>query len=811
MRLCVRFSVRRPFYSWGIPAVILAVRPTPCRLAMPDAPLEPPDCRRAACALPRSARGGGPGPSLCPPRRLSRVLPPHRSTCRRRSSAWRGSNKALPDGKRRWSARPSVARRFAHCAGGKRPGQARKKTDPGAEPVILPAPKQVGDYDILAEVGRGGMGVVYKARHRGLHRLAALKMVLAGEFASPAQEVRFRLEAELAARLHHPGIAQVYEAGLADDGQPFFAMEFIRGLPLDEYANRHGLDLAARVALVARVCDAVQHAHDQGVIHRDLKPANILVEETGQPKVLDFGVARATDADLLTAAGLTRTGQLLGTPNYMSPEQVTGDPAAIDRRADVYALGVILFELVAHRLPYRLENRPLAEAARLILEQDPPRLGSIDPELPRRRGDDRGQGAGEGPCAALPVGGRPGGGPAALAGPRADPGAAAVGAVPPAQVRPAAQGPGGRGGRHRWWPWSWGSSARSSSPSARPGSAARPSRTPRQAIGEKREAHVPGVPRPAVRRGRRDLRARRGRRRAPARRGPGGPARLGVAAPAQPARRQLCGDPAARRGASASCSPAAPDRLRVGTLTGDGLRLTDLEGGETIDGADRLPRACRRSMPRRRPAVGLRVVAWVGEHDLRPAGRGRPGPLSRGRAAERTAHVGRSSARTAAVWPRTSSATAGRRIAVFDATSGKQTASCNGHRGDVWALAFSPDGTRLASGRRGPDGAALGRGHRRLLVATCRGHASKVLGVAFSPDGARLVTTSADGTVRQWDVRDGPGGRAALRPPFRRRHRGRRTARTGNGSPRRAPTAPSGCGRRRAGRTSRSCTATRDA
>ena len=115
-----------------------------------------------------------------------------------------------------------------------------------------------------------------------------------------------------------------------------------------------------------------------------MKPANILVEETGQPKVLDFGVARATGADLQSGPGLTRTGQMLGTPSYMSPEQVTADPAAIDHRADVYALGVILFELLAHRLPYPLENRPLAEAARLILEHDPPRLGSINPEL---RGD----------------------------------------------------------------------------------------------------------------------------------------------------------------------------------------------------------------------------------------------------------------------------------------------------------------------------------------------------------------------------------------------------------------------------------------
>jgi WD40 repeat protein/predicted Ser/Thr protein kinase len=242
---------------------------------------------------------------------------------------------------------------------------------------------KLGHFRLLRPIASGGMGAVYEAEQDNPRRSVALKIVRPG-LASPALVKRFTHEAQILARLHHPGIAQVYEAGLADDGQPFFAMEFIRGLPLDEYADRHGLDLAARLGLVARVCDAVQHAHDRGVIHRDLKPANILVEEGEQPKVLDFGVARATAADLLTAAGLTRTGHLLGTPNYMSPEQLAANPAAIDRRADVYALGVILFELAAHRLPYRLEDRPLAEAARLILEQDPPRLGSINPEL---RGD----------------------------------------------------------------------------------------------------------------------------------------------------------------------------------------------------------------------------------------------------------------------------------------------------------------------------------------------------------------------------------------------------------------------------------------
>ena len=272
------------------------------------------------------------------------------------------------------------------------PAPGRRRLDAGADLVTgspgppgprPPARGRIAHYRILRLLGEGGMGAVFEAEQSSPHRLVALKVIRPG-LVTPALLKRFSQEVEILGRLRHPGIAQIYEAGLADDGQPFFAMEFIRGLPLDKYANDHGLDLAARVTLVARVCDAVQHAHDQGVIHRDLKPANILVEETGQPKVLDFGVARATGADLLTAAGLTRTGQLLGTPNYMSPEQVEADPAAIDHRADVYALGVILFELLAHRLPYQLEDRPLAETARLILHQDPPSLGSINPEL---RGD----------------------------------------------------------------------------------------------------------------------------------------------------------------------------------------------------------------------------------------------------------------------------------------------------------------------------------------------------------------------------------------------------------------------------------------
>jgi hypothetical protein len=179
-------------------------------------------------------------------------------------------------------------------------------------------------------------------------------------------------------RLHHPGIAQIYEAGAADSGfgpQPYFAMEFIRGLSLLRYAEAHQLSTRPRLELMVKVCQAVHHAHQRGIIHRDLKPGNILVDETGQPKVVDFGVARATDADA-QATRQTDLGQLVGTLAYMSPEQALGDPTELDTRSDVYALGVILFELLAGRLPYQTGSQ-LPKAVQTIREEDPARLSSI--------------------------------------------------------------------------------------------------------------------------------------------------------------------------------------------------------------------------------------------------------------------------------------------------------------------------------------------------------------------------------------------------------------------------------------------------
>jgi len=245
-------------------------------------------------------------------------------------------------------------------------------------------PASIGRYRILRLVGEGGMGSVYEAEQEQPRRAVALKVIKQG-LADPELLWRFRQESQALARLQHPGIAQIYEAGAEESGaglQPFFAMEFIRGRPLLQYAAEHELNMAQRLELMAKICDAVHHAHQRGLIHRDLKPGNILVDDTGQPKILDFGVARVTDSDV-QATQQTDVGQLVGTLAYMSPEQVLADPLELDTRSDVYALGVILYQLLAGRLPYNI-SRKVHEAARAIQEDDPTPLSSIHR---RYRGD----------------------------------------------------------------------------------------------------------------------------------------------------------------------------------------------------------------------------------------------------------------------------------------------------------------------------------------------------------------------------------------------------------------------------------------
>ncbi|MFN0135518.1 MAG: WD40 repeat domain-containing serine/threonine protein kinase [Phycisphaerae bacterium] len=278
------------------------------------------------------------------------------------------------------------------------------------------APPQIIDgYKLLRRIGRGGTGTVYEAEQQHPRRIVALKVVHGGPGTHGLRR-RFQREIQVLGQLTHPGIAQIYDAGVAigpTGTHPYFAMELVHGSPLTEFARSHDLGVRQRLAIVADICDAVQFAHDKGIIHRDLKPANILVSDAGtearrhegtkaetakteahpplsplrasvppclraSPKILDFGVARLIDADVQLTIERTGVAQIIGTLPYMSPEQFGGRSAQLDTRSDVYSLGVILYELIAGRLPHDVRDRSLAEAARAIQQDEPTRLSSIN-------------------------------------------------------------------------------------------------------------------------------------------------------------------------------------------------------------------------------------------------------------------------------------------------------------------------------------------------------------------------------------------------------------------------------------------------
>lgn len=252
---------------------------------------------------------------------------------------------------------------------------------PGHDPLLG---CDIGGVRIVRLIAEGGMGRVYEGKQEKPNRTVAVKVMRPG-LTSPSILKRFEYEAEVLGRLQHPGIAHIYSVGVHRMGNatvPYFVMEYIADArTLTKYANDLRLPTRQRLDLFRSVCDAVAHGHQKGVIHRDLKPSNILVDAAGQPKVIDFGVARATDSDMALTTMQTDVGQLIGTLQYMSPEQFKADPNDIDVRSDVYALGVILYELLAGKMPYDVKKKAIHEVARIVQEDDPKPLSSFNRAL----------------------------------------------------------------------------------------------------------------------------------------------------------------------------------------------------------------------------------------------------------------------------------------------------------------------------------------------------------------------------------------------------------------------------------------------
>ena len=247
-------------------------------------------------------------------------------------------------------------------------GPIRARSDPGSHVT--------GDYDLLGILGKGGMGVVYEARHRRLNRVVALKMMRDGSLPDDSELIRFRNEAEAVARLDHPHIVPIYEVGEAG-GKPYLSMKLVRGESLAELVPKMTADYRSSAVVVGKAAAAVQHAHERGILHRDLKPANVLVDERGEPHVTDFGLARRIDKE----SDLTQSGAIMGTPGYVAPEQAEGRREAVTTSADVYGLGAILYALLTGRAPFVGDS--VYEIIRKVREWQPDPPSRLNPSVPR--------------------------------------------------------------------------------------------------------------------------------------------------------------------------------------------------------------------------------------------------------------------------------------------------------------------------------------------------------------------------------------------------------------------------------------------
>src|SRR5881398_3135282 len=264
-------------------------------------------------------------------------------------------------------------------AGGDDPGRPASSMPATTPDDVAPASQktvraaellgELGDYELLEEVGRGGQGVVFRARQKSLNRTVALKVISLGQWASKAHLRRFRLEAEAAAHLEHPSIVPIYEVG-ERDGSCYFSMKFVEGGQLDEVVKRAPMPVRRAIELIAKVARTVHYAHEHGILHRDIKPGNILLDGKGEPHLTDFGLARLVEME----STVTRTMEVLGTPSYMAPEQAVGNNSQLTSATDVYGLGAVLYQLLTGHPPFA--GGTTFETVRLVLDTEPrqPRL-----------------------------------------------------------------------------------------------------------------------------------------------------------------------------------------------------------------------------------------------------------------------------------------------------------------------------------------------------------------------------------------------------------------------------------------------------